>query len=166
MSERRPIFGFVRTGRPAGPLDGAAEQIRMVRIPGRGPVHLLALLVASALLVSLAASAVLAAVATNWLLVIPVAVLIATFTVLMLRAWTVGTYVNDAGLAVQRLLRTVSARWRDVEAVVDSDGRVQVRTRGGRVFETTIARRSLDILGRDEAYDMAKLQLQRWGERR
>jgi hypothetical protein len=43
---------------------------------------------------------------------------------------------------------------------------VIVRTRSGRAFDTTISLRSLDILGRREAYDMAKLALQRWGERR
>jgi hypothetical protein len=166
MTQRRPIFGFLWPDRTPTALDGDYVQERLIRIPTRSAVTLIVLMLASLLLVSLAGSAIIAAAATSWLLVIPVAVILATLTVLMLRAWTIGTYVNDAGIAVQRLLRTVAARWDDVEAVYEQDGRVIVRTRSGRAFDTTISLRSLDILGRREAYDMAKLALQRWGERR
>lgn len=166
MNERRPIFGFLWPDRAPTALDGDYVQQRMIRVPSRSALALVVLAVASLLLVTLAGSAIIAAAGTNWLLVIPVALILATLTVLMLRAWTVGTYVNDAGIAVQRLLRTVSARWDDVAAVYEEGGRVIVRTRAGRAFDTTIARRSLDILGRHEAFDMAKLQLQHWGERR
>lgn len=165
MTQRRPIFGFMWPDRAPAALDGDYVQERLIRVPARGVASLAALSLSTLLLVSVAASAIIAAAATSWLLVIPVSVILATATVLMLRAWTVGTYVNDAGIAVQRLLRTVSARWDDVDAVYEDAGRVIVRTHGGRAFDTTIALRSLDILGRHEAYDMAKLQLQRWGER-
>ena len=74
--------------------------------------------------------------------------------------------VNDAGIAVQRLLRTDSARWSDVSEVMDESGLVIVTLRSGRRFSTHISRRSIDLLGRSEAYDMAKLSLQRWGEHR
>ena len=166
MTRRRPIFGFLWPDRTPAALDDDYVQERMIRIPTRGGLALAAPTVVTLLLVTLAASAIISAAGTSWVLVIPVSVILATLTVLVLRAWTVGTYVNDAGIAVQRLLRTVSARWSDVEAVYEEAGRVVVRTRGGRAFDTTIALRSLDILGRHEAYDMAKLQLQRWGERR
>lgn len=166
MMRRRPIFGFLWPDRTPSDLDGDYVQERLVRIPERGVVRLLALSVATLLLVSIAASAIIAAAGTNAVLVLPVSVILATLTVLMLRAWTVGTYVNDSGIVVQRLLRTVSARWDDVEAVFEDGPRVVVRTRAGRAFDTTIALRSIDTLGRREAYDMARLQVQRWGERR
>lgn len=166
MTQHRPILGFLWPDRGPAAVDGDYVQERMIRVPARGAATFTVLALASLLLVSVAASAIIAAASTSWLLVIPVSVILATLTVLMLRAWTVGTYVNDAGIAVQRLLRTVSARWDDVAAVYEEDARVIVRTRAGRAFETTIAKRSLDILGRNEAYDIARLQLQRWGERR
>lgn len=164
---RKPLLGFLwPTSSTDGPVDDAYRQVRMIRIPGRGIVRLLLLLLATLAAVVISASAVMAAVATSWVLVIPTAVVIATFTVLVLRAWTLGTYVNDAGLAVQRLLRTTSARWTDIAAVVDEGGRVVVRCRDGRIIRTTIARHSLDLLANAEAFDIAKLQLQRWGEQR
>ena len=49
---------------------------------------------------------------------------------------------------------------------MDESGLVIVTLRSGRRFSTHISRRSIDLLGRSEAYDMAKLSLQRWGELR
>lgn len=164
---RKPIFGFLwPTASARGPLDADYVQVRMIRVPTRSAARLVLLALATMVIACVAAGAILAAAQTHWLLVIPVAIIVASCTVLLMRAWTIGTYVNDTGIAVQRLLRTVTARWHDVDSVIDADGVVIVRTRAGRVFDTTIATRSLDILGRAEAYDMAKLQLQRWGEQR
>ena len=104
---------------------------------------------------------------SHWhILATPVSGLIASFLVLLLRCWSVGTYVNDAGIAVQRLLGTDSVRWAQVREVMDESGLVIVTLRDGRRLGTHISRRSLDLIGRPEAYDMAKLAVQRWGEQR
>lgn len=161
----RPIFGFLwPQPDPNAPVDDAYEQVRLVRVPGRGPLRIAMLVAATVGLTLLTGTALTAAIGTAWPLLIPVAALIATFLVLLLRSWSLGTYVNDAGIAVQRLLRTDSARWTDVSEVMDESGLVIVTLRSGRWFSTHISRRSLDLIGRAEAYDMAKLALQRWGE--
>jgi hypothetical protein len=49
---------------------------------------------------------------------------------------------------------------------MDESGLVVVTLRDGRRIRTHIGRRSLDLVGRAEQYDMAKLALQRWGEHR
>lgn len=165
-ADRKPLLGWLWPERTPGPLDAQAVQTRMLRVPHRSLLRILLLSAASLVVVVIAASSILAAASASWLLVIPMAVVIATAIVLVLRAWTVGTYVNDDGIAVQRLLRTIGARWSDVASVIDDNGRVVVHTRNGTVFDTTLARSSIDILWRAEAYDMAKMQLQRWGEQR
>lgn len=163
----RPIFGFLWPQRdPNAPVDDAYEQVRLIRVPGRGPLRIAMLVSGTAGLTLLTGTAITAAIGTSWVLLVPVSALIATFLVLLLRAWSIGTYVNDAGIAVQRLLRTDSARWTDVSEVMDESGLVIVTLRSGRRFSTHISRRSLDLIGRAEAYDMAKLTLQRWGEHR
>ncbi len=163
----RPILGFLwPRPDPSAPVDEAYVQVRLVRVPTRGPLRIALLVTGTAGLTMLTGSALSAAIGTSWVLLFPVSALIATFLVLLLRCWSVGTYVNDAGIAVQRLLGTDSARWAQVRDVVDESGVVIVTLRDGRRFSTHISRRSLDLIGRAEAYDMAKLALQRWGEQR
>ena len=163
----RPIFGFLwPQPDPNAPVDDKYEQVRLVRLPSRGPLRLALLVVGTIGLTVLTGTALTAAIGTSWPLLFPVSALIATFLVMLLRCWSIGTYVNDAGIAVQRLLRTDSARWTEVRDVVDESGLVIVTLRNGRRFSTHIGRRSLDLIGRAEAYDIAKLALQRWGEHR
>ena len=163
----RPIFGFLwPQSDPNAPLDDAYRQVRLVRVPGRGPLRIALLIAATAGLTALTGSAITAAIGTSWPLLIPVSALIATFLVLLLRSWSIGTYVNDTGIVVQRLLGTSATRWADVREVMDESGHVVVTLRSGQRVSTHVSRRSLDLLGRAEAYDMAKITLQRWGEHR
>lgn len=163
---RRPIFWFLwPQPDPRAAVDGNFVQVRPVRIPGRGSIRVVLLGLVTAGIVILSGTAIMAAIATSWLLLIPVSALIATFLVLNLRAWSVGTYVNDAGIAVQRLLGTRNARWTQVQSVDDINGHVMVTLRDGQVFSTHIARFSTDLLGSSERYDIAKLALERWGEK-
>ncbi len=163
--QQRPLLGFLWP-QPEVPRDGDAVQSRLIRVPARGPARLALLVLASLGLVVVTASALLAAIGTTWWLVLPAAAVIATFWVLLLRAWTVGTYVNDLGVVDQRLLGVGAARWSAVSRVDDVDGRVVVTTRDGRVFETHVRLRSLDIWGRAERYDIAKTALRNWAEQR
>lgn len=160
---RRPIFGFVWPT-PDRRVDEAAVQEKLIRIPARGVARLALLALASLACVMITAGAVVAAIGTHVLVLIPTAALLATFWVLVLRAWSVGTFVNDRGIIIVGLLRTQAARWIDIAQVVETDGRVQLRLRDGRVFDTHVGRHSLDLLGNAEGYDIARLALQRWGE--
>ena len=163
----RPIYGFLwPRADPRAPVDEGYVQVRLIRVPSRGPMRIILLVAGTVGLMMLTGSALSAAVGTSWLLLFPVSALIATYLVLLLRCWSVGTYVNDAGIAVQRLLGTDSARWAQVRDVMDESGLVIVTLRDGRRLRTHIDRRSLDLIGRAEQYDMAKLALQRWGEHR
>jgi len=157
----RPIFGFLWPPDPED-KDSSATQRRLIRIPARGPIRLALLLLASVLLVMVSGSLILAGV-SNWIVLLPASFVIATFTLLLLRAWTIGTYVNDDGIVIQRLLRADVAPWRDVHALTtDSAGQVWVMLYTGQRYPTDIAPRSLDLFGRGEAYDMAHSRINRW----
>lgn len=163
--QQRPIFGFLWP-KPSGAVDAEATQERLIRIPARGFVRIALLVVASLLIVMVTAGAVVAAIGTHPLILIPVAALVATFWVLALRAWSVGTFVNDRGVVVVSMLATRATPWRDVASVRDVDGRVDIVRRDGRVLSTHVHRGGIDLLGSAERYDMARLALQRWGEQR
>jgi hypothetical protein len=157
----RPIFGFLWPGDPPE-KDHAAQQRRLIRIPARGPLRMTVLVVATLLLVLLTGTLVLAGFAHLFLL-IAIGMVIATFTVLLLRAWSVGTYVNDDGIVLQRILGADVAPWRDVHDItVDPDGGVRIILYTGQQYRTHISPRSLDLIGRREAYDIAVTQVMRW----
>ena len=161
--KQRPIFGFLWPDRNE-PLDDDAKQRRMVRIPGRGPLRLLTLIAATIGVVALSGSVLLAAAGVGWVVVILGGFVVASLTVIVLRAWVIGTYVNDDGFAVQRLFRADVGPWRDVWRIDDHDGRIVLQLVTGARVQTHIARRNLDLLARPTAYDIAALRLQRWRE--
>lgn len=163
--QQKPIFGFLWPA-PDQRLDDQAVQEKLIRIPARGAVRFVALFATSLACVMVTAGAVVAAIGTHLLVLIPIAAVLATFWVLVVRAWSVGTFVNDRGIVVVAMLRTWAARWIDIAQVLDIDGRVRLRLRDGRVIDTSVSRWSLDLIGSDEAYDIARLALQRWGEQR
>ncbi len=133
---------------------------RLTRIPRRGALTLLCLAVVTLAVLAVVGSAIAAALATSWLLVIPMAAVLATFGVLVMRAWSVGTFVGREGVIVQRLFTTTPAPWPLIARVIDADGRVLLELRDGRVVTTTITRWSTGL--RQEGYDMAKLMLEDW----
>ena len=175
---RKPIFGFLwPKPDPDAPVDAAYRQLRKVRIPGRGLLRVVVLLIASVLTVSLLGSALMAGLAAPSLpAVIVGAALSATALVLVLRGWVVGTYVTDAAVSVDTTWRRTTLLWSQVEAIEVDDGRVPllglpipvpgwrciVRTRDGRRIPTHIYRGSPDLLFSDEAFDMARLRLVHW----
>lgn len=161
--KQRPIFGFLWPDRNE-PLDHQAQQRRMVRIPGRGPIRLLTLIAATLGVVALSGSVLIAAAGVGWVAVMFGGFVVASLTVVVLRAWVVGTYVNDDGFAVQRLFRADVGPWRDVWGIDERDGRIVLQLVTGARVPTHIARRSLDLLARPTAYDIAALRLQRWRE--
>jgi len=157
----KPIFGFLW---PERPVEDPPRQIRLIRISGRSPLRLVVLVGATLLSLIVLGSVILAATQIGWVMVLLSAVVIATVVVLLLRAWVVGTYVNDDGFAVQRIFGLDVCRWSDVYALESINGVLCARLLDGQVVSTSIARRNLDYLGRPVAYDMAVLRFERWRE--
>lgn len=161
----KPIFGFLWPER-RGPLDEHARQTRMLRIPGRGPLRITWLLAITLFAVPFAGSVVLGAMSVGWFMVILSSVVLATLIVLILRAWVVGTYVNDDGFAIQRMFRADVGRWADVWQCEVNDGTLVLRLVNGQALPTLIRTSDLDFLGRPTAFDMAVLRFERWREGR
>lgn len=161
----KPIFGFLWPERNE-PLDGDARQTRMLRVPGRGPLRIVALVAATLFAVPFAGSVVLGALTVGWFMVVLSAVVLATIIVLILRAWVIGTYVNDDGFAVQRMFGADVGRWAEVWQCEVERGTLLVHLLDGTPVATLISRRNLDFIGRPTAFDAAVLRFERWREAR
>lgn len=179
---RKPIFGFLwPKPDPDAPVDADFRQVRRVRVTPRGPVRVLSLVVGTVLLVALTGSLMLTTVqaGVNPLTLLGSAVS-ATALVLVLRGWVVGTYVNDAGVTVERTWRMIATPWSDVAAVVTQPERAPflggpirttaerciLRRRDGTQVATHVYETSPDLWLRPEAFDMARLRLENWLDQR
>jgi hypothetical protein len=177
--ERKPVFGFLWPEH-SGPVDADFHQVRRSRVTGRGPWRVVGLSVLSAGTVAVLGAALMAALSTGISLGSAVgAALAATLLLLTLRAWVVGTYVTDAGLSVERTWRRTSVPWDEVDAVVEEEGhqpllgspvpvpgqRCFVVLTDGTRLPTHVYTSSPDLWLRPEAYDMARLRLDRWRTR-
>lgn len=165
MSHRR-IFGFLWPDPPAEPVDAMAHQTRFLRVSGRGHLRIAMLLVAS---VATFAVAFLGSVivgahrSTTDLLLLILAVLpLAAGTA---RGWQVGTYVNDGGIRIIRMLTTTTIPWVGI-ASIREDGRSLCVETGGRVIPTHVRRGGLDYVTSPESFDIARDRLTNWWERR
>ena len=175
---RKPLFGFLwPKPDPRAPLAGAVHQEPLVRITPRGPFRLGLLIVGTAVAVIGAGSVLMAALTTP---LTPVTILGAAVTgsamVLVLRGWVVGTFVNDDIIRVENTWRRLDCEWSSVASLTEEQGqwpllgtpvhvpaeRVVVTTREGRTLPTHIYGTSPDLWLRPEAYDMARLRLERW----
>lgn len=156
----KPVFGFLwPKPDPDAPVDDAYRQTRLVRVPRMGVVHgflLAAVTVAVAVLFS---GQLLAAIGSPVWVMLVTSALVAVVGVLLARAWVVGTYVNDNGFAVRRMLSTTRGAWAEVAAIEDDGRRMWLVLRDGARVRTQIAHRGIDVLGSDETYDAARLQL-------
>jgi len=178
---RKPLFGFLwPKPDPNAPLDDAFRQVRKVRITPRGPLRIAALVVATAGMVTTTGSFMLAAVTAGLSPTTLIgAALTATLLVAILRGWVVGTYVTDEGVSIDRTWVRHAIRWEDVAGV---DCREQaspflglpLRTPSmrsslllvdGRVVPTHVYATSPDLWLRPEAFDMARIRLERWQAR-
>lgn len=177
---RKPIFAFLwPSPDPNAPLDGAYRQVRGVRICPRGPIRIAVLVIAT--LVSIAAmGSMLMSALTMPLsaLTLVGSALVALLLVAALRGWVVGTHVNDEGVVVETVLRRRPIPWTDVRGVVERTNRcpllgspVHVRARrlliectDGHTIATHVYSTSPDLWLRPEAFDMARLRLERWAE--
>jgi hypothetical protein len=179
MSEpRKPIFGFLwPKPDPDAPVDGAFRQVRPVRITGRGLIRVLALVLISAVTVMGVGSAVMAALVSRELMpTILAGAVAATLTFIVLRGWVVGTYVSDEAIRIETIWRRREVTWGDVTAIEVEPGRSPllgtpirvrglrsvIRTRSGVSIPTHVYTSSPDVWPGHEAFDMARLRLERW----
>lgn len=174
----RPIFAFLwPSPDPHAPVDDDYRQTRLVRVTPRGPIRLLILALATVVTVFLLTAAVLTAIAAPLSAATFVAAGIsATCVGVVLRGWTVGTYVNDAGVIVDTVFRRRSVPWSAVARVACLDGpasllgtplrvpgrRVVLLTTSGQTIETHVQSTSLDLLWRPEAFDVARERMESW----
>jgi hypothetical protein len=179
---RKPVFGFLwPKPDPNAPVDGAYRQVRRVRITPRGPVRLAALLVGSVLLTIAASTIVMASLLTALTLATVIgAAVVASGIVLVLRGWVVGTYVSDEAVTVETTWGRTTVPWGDVRTVATHDCRAPflglpvpvaatrslVTTTDGRTVPTHVYSCSPDLWLRAEAFDMARLRLERWRDER
>jgi len=178
---RKPIFGFLWPAPdPDAPLDADYRQVRKVRITPRGPLRIIGLVVATAVMVTTTASFMLAAVSAGLSPTTLIgAALTATLLVAILRGWVVGTYVTDAGISIDRTWSRDVVLWSEVAGIECSSGptpflglplrmtgmRSYVRLAGGSRIATHVYTASPDLWLRPEAFDMARIRLERWQQR-
>lgn len=165
------------------PVGAAYRQVRWVRpyrpgFPRVMAVALLALIVSQVAVVAVLILVTPGAPLVDRLL-LGSAALAATVGVGMLlgRTFASGVYVNDAGLRLVTVRRTLTAGWGEVVDVSDVEGRqallgVPILSLSGRAVVVTFrdlgpVRTPLtsvgpDFLGRAEAYDMAAGAVERW----
>jgi hypothetical protein len=179
---RKPIFGFLwPKPDPDAPVDGAYRQVRRVRISPRGPVRLAALLLGSVTVTIAAATLVMASLATTvTLATVAGGALVATGIVLILRGWVVGTYVNDEAVTIETTWRRSTIPWASVRAITTQEApapflglpvrvpslRAFVTTSDGATLPTHVYACSPDLWLRAEAFDIARLRLERWRDER
>lgn len=175
---RKPLFGFLwPKPDPNAPVDGDYRQVRKVRITPRGPLRIAALAVASAVMVTTTASFVLSAVTAGLSPTTLIgAALAATMLVAILRGWVVGTYVTDEAIAIDRTWSRDVLPWSDVIDIECQEQsapflglplpvralRSTVRAADGRRIPTHVYATSPDLWLRPEAFDMARIRLERW----
>jgi hypothetical protein len=175
---RKPLFGFLwPRPDPRSPLDDEYRQVRPVRISPRGPIRLGALIVGTLVAAAAAGSMIMGALISGQVLASVIAgALTATAIVLILRGWVVGTFVSDEAVRIESTWRRRDVLWSDVAEVsvvrevcpclgspcrAKGDRAVLVMRSGERV-STHVYSLSPDYWLRPEAFDMARLRLERW----
>jgi len=136
-------------------------QTRLERIPTRGLASTGALALATLAWITLAGSMVMAALGTYVVVAAIAGAILATITIMLLRAWITGTFVNDAGFLVRRTWSTKTGLWSEVTAIDIGKSRVSITCSHVRIG-THVRRWSLDLLGSEEAYEAAADRLMRW----
>lgn len=114
---RKPIFSFINFPSQQSAGEEVA-QIKFVRVNPRGIMRL-GFLISVTLTVTavLAITVVYAATQTRVTESVVYGAVMATVSVVVLRWWTLGTYINDSGIKVIRTLSTRTARWKDINSI-------------------------------------------------
>ncbi|MDA3021797.1 MAG: hypothetical protein O2943_03885 [Actinomycetota bacterium] len=157
----RPIFWFLWPQEKTA-VDGDFRQIRMLRIPARGPWRLILLVAATLLLVMLGGVAIMGSAGAGLFPVLLTGAVLASALLVLLRGWSIGTYVNDAGFAIRRMFTSTIGSWSSVVNTDRTDGQVVLHLVDGSTVSTHIARNSLDTWLRPSAYDAATISIENW----
>ena len=161
---RRPIFGFLWPP-TNNAVDGDFQQIRMIRIPARGPWRLILLVGSSLLVVMFAGVAIMAVAGAGVLPVLVTGAVLASTVVILLRGWSIGTYVNDEAMTVRRMFSSAACRWSNVARIECSRRAVVVYLVDGSRILTSITANSLDTWLRPSAYDVAVIAFENWARK-
>ena len=158
---RRPVFWFLWP--PANTaVDAQFRQVRMIRIPARGPWRLLLLVMLTLLLVMFGGVAIMGSAGAGLIPVLLTGAALASALLILLRGWATGTYVNDGGFAIRRMFTTRIGPWSSVANTESRAGRVALKLTDGSTVATHIARNSLDTWLRPSAYDAAAIAIENW----
>jgi hypothetical protein len=167
---RKPIFGSVWRYPQADPQ-------RLQRVGRRGFLRLAVLVPLTLLLVSLLSiSIVYATTGISLSEAIIIGFFLASATVLVLRGWMLGTFVNGNGFKIVTLLNTNSGLWKqhyqvETESTVwkiagvpigITSQRVVLTSNDGRQINTHIYIGSVDGIFTHERFDVLFRLLQRW----
>lgn len=167
---RKPIFGSVWRYPEADPH-------RLQRVGRRGFLRLAVLVPLTLLLVSLLSiSIVYATTGISLSEAMIIGFFLASATVLVLRGWMLGTFVNGNGFKIVTLLNTISGLWEHryhVETQSSSwklagvpigitSQRVVLISHDGQSIHTHVYRGSVDGIFTRERFDVLFRLLQRW----
>lgn len=111
---RKPIFNFIWMR----PLRTSPDQVQFIRVGHRGVIRVFGL-IAGTLAVAAFSSISIAYLFSvrNLVQSVLLAALIATISVIIFRAWTIGTYVNDHGIKIIRISTTVVIPWSSIQGI-------------------------------------------------
>ena len=108
-------------------------------------------------IMSIAGAGVLPVLATGAVL--------ASTVVILLRGWSIGTYVNDEAMTVRRMFSSTACRWSNVARVECSRRAVVLYLVDGSKISTSIRANSLDTWLRPSAYDAAVIAFENWARK-
>lgn len=158
---RRPIFWFLWPPTNTA-VDSAFSQVRMIRIPARGPWRLILLVGATLLIVMLSGIAIMGSAGAELFMVLITGAAIASALLVLLRGWSTGTYVNDAGFAIRRMFFSHLGTWSSLVSTDRTGDRMVLYLSDGSTVKTTIAKNSLDTWLRPTAFDAAAIAFENW----
>ncbi|CAB4835547.1 unannotated protein [freshwater metagenome] len=90
---------------------------------------------------------------------------LASAVVILLRGWSIGTYVNDEAMTVRRMFSSTACRWSNVDRVECSERAVVLYLADGSMILTSITVNSLDTWLRPTAYDAAVIAFENWARK-
>lgn len=170
---RKPIFNFIWVR----PLRTPNEQVRYMRVGHRGIIRLTVLAVGTLTLAAFASITVAYLLSTrNALESIFLAALLATLAVAVFRGWIVGTYVNDHGIKIIRMMTTDAIPWSFVQGIETvsrvwrlmgvplglATARVVIRQRDNSTQDTHIYMGSIDGIMSTNSFSMRESLITRW----
>ena len=107
----------------------------------------------------------IAILASGVLPVLATGAVLASTVVILLRGWSIGTYVNDDTMTVRRMFSSAACLWSNVARVECSEPAVVVYLVDGSRIVTSIAVNSFDTWLRPSAYDVAVIAFENWARK-